>query len=281
MAGFQFERRTTMIKAILILIFSAACALQAFAENKVRVISYNILEGMKTDTTPGKQVFVGWVKKQDPDILALQECNKFKQKTLGELARSYGHPYAVIVKEKGYPTGLTSKYPITDVQRVTNNMTHGFIVARVKDFNIVVLHLNPHGYAKRRAEIDQILATIGAAPSQKRWIVMGDFNAVSPLDKNNYSDGQVLAEFQRAPTASTNLIDGKALDFEVQQRILDFGLKDAGKMMDSTHEITGKRIDFIYVSQDLAPKVTTARFLWDDFTAAYSDHRPILLELME
>ena len=270
-----------MIKALLVVILSAACALPAFAGNTIRVISYNILEGMKTDTTPGKQVFVGWVKKEDPDILALQECNKFKQKSLEELARAYGHPYAVIVKEKGYPTGLTSKYPITDIQRITNNMTHGFIVARVKDLNIVVLHLNPHSYAKRRAEIDQVLKTIAAAPSQKRWMVMGDFNAVSPLDKENYADGRVLAEFQRAPTASTNLIGGKALDFEVQQKVLDFGLKDAGKMMDSKHELPGKRIDFIYVTQDLAPKVKAARFLLDDFTEAYSDHRPILLELSE
>ena len=270
-----------MIKTILILILSAACAVTVSAQNKVRVISFNILEGMKTDTTPGKQVFVGWVKKQAPDILALQECNKFTQKTLEELARAYGHAYAVIVKEKGYPTGLTSKYPITGVQRITNNMTHGFIVAQVKDFNIVVLHLNPHSYVKRRAEMDQILATIAAVPSQKRWMVMGDFNAVSPLDKENYADGKVLAEFERASTASTNLIDGKALDFEVQQKILDFGLKDAGKMMDAGHEITGKRIDFIYVSQDLVPKVMTARFLVDDFTATYSDHRPVLLELTE
>ena len=142
-----------MIKALLILILTAACTLPTFAENKVRVISFNILEGMKTDTTPGKQVFVDWVKKQAPDILALQECNKFTQKSLEELARSYGHPYAVIVKEKGYPTGLTSKYPITDIQKITNNMTHGFILARVKDLNIVVLHLNPHSYMKRRAEM--------------------------------------------------------------------------------------------------------------------------------
>ena len=269
-----------MIRAFLILILSAACALPAFAE-KIRVISFNILEGMKTDTTPGKQVFVDWMKKQAPDILALQECNKFTQKTLEELALSYGHPYAVIVKEKGYPTGLTSKYPITDIQKITNNMTHGFILARVKDFNIVVLHLNPHSYEKRRAEMAQILGTIAVVPSQERWMVMGDFNAVSPLDKANYADGKVLEDFQRASTASTNLIKGKALDFVVQQKVLDFGLKDAGKMMDSRHEITGKRIDFIYVSKDLAPKVKTARFLVDDFTTAYSDHSPVLLELSE
>ncbi len=252
------------------------------AQEASRIISYNILEGMKTDTTPGKQEFAKWVKEKDPDILALQECNQLTEASLLEIARSYGHSNVVIVKRQGYPTGLTSKYPITNVRRITNNLTHGAIFARVKDLNIAVVHLNPHNYQTRRSEIGIILNEIAAAPSRKNWIVMGDFNSLSPLDKDNYADGK-LAEMLRERAVEhpnqKNLVEGKFLDFEVQQKVLDFGLKDAGKIMDTEHRMRGSRIDYIYVSADLMPRVSTAHFIYDPFTQKYSDHRPVLLEL--
>uniref|UniRef100_UPI002618045B endonuclease/exonuclease/phosphatase family protein n=1 Tax=Chitinophaga sp. TaxID=1869181 RepID=UPI002618045B len=116
-------KRNSSITVCLLLL----AALSAGAQDTLRVLSYNILEGMVKDTTKGKQVFVDWVKTHRPDVVALQECNAFTQKSLEELALSYGHPYAVIVKENGYPTGLTSRYPIADIKKINENMTHGFI----------------------------------------------------------------------------------------------------------------------------------------------------------
>ena len=69
----------------------------------MKIISYNIFIGMKTDTTAAKSKFSAWLKQNDPDILALQEVNKFTQSSLETLARSYDHPYAVLLKEPGYP----------------------------------------------------------------------------------------------------------------------------------------------------------------------------------
>ncbi|MEB3375287.1 hypothetical protein SFC43_25780 [Bacteroides sp. CR5/BHMF/2] len=40
------------------------------------------------------------MRNQNPDIVCLQEANKFTQKSLEALAASYGHPYAVLQKEK-------------------------------------------------------------------------------------------------------------------------------------------------------------------------------------
>ncbi len=153
---------------------------------------------MVKDTTRGKQVFVDWVKAQRPDIVALQECNGFTQKTLEELAASYGHPYAVIVKENGYPTGLTSRFPIAGIQKINENMTHGFIMAKVGKYNIVVLHLNPHQHKKRRAEIAQVLANIDLQADQKNRIIMGDFNSLSPLDRERIEKSDYLARQKAA-----------------------------------------------------------------------------------
>jgi exodeoxyribonuclease III len=276
----------TLYKNILLILLLLLMASNSttFAQNKFRVISYNILEGMKTDTTKGKQDFVKWVKSENPDILALQECNKFTQKSLEDLARGYGHTYAVLLREQGYPVGLTSKYPIVDVQKVIDNMHHGFIVAKIKDLNIIVLHLSPHKYWKRREEIDVILSTIAASAQKERWIIMGDFNSLSPLDKENYADGKYadrLKEAAKKYSFHENLVDGKYLDFEVQKRILEFGLHDTAKEKATGSEPRSNRIDYIYVSKDLMPQVTKAQFIRDDFTATHSDHVPVIMEFKD
>lgn len=267
----------------LLIIFICAGSKQLRAQEKMRIISYNIEEGMKADTSKGKKDFVGWIKSLDPDIMALEECNKFTQVSLEELAHSYGHPYAIIVKEKGYPTAITSKYPIVNVQKITDNMTHGFIVCKIKDLNVVVLHLNPHQYKKRREEIAEILSTIGTSPDKKKWLMMGDFNSISPLDKDKYADGKLLAymlQQKQKFSFHANLVDDKELDYQVQQQILDFGLKDTGKAFEavSKNPPTRGRIDYIYVSKDLLPKVTASHFIVDEFTAHHSDHKPMMME---
>jgi len=272
----------TLHKYIALILLFTGLHMGIQAQDRTRIISYNILEGMKTDTTKGKQDFVKWLKSENPDILALQECNKFTQKSLEELARSYGHPYAVLLREQGYPVALTSKFPIVNVDRVLDNMHHGFIVAKIKDLNIIVLHLSPHKYWKRREEIDVILNTIKASQQKEKWIIMGDFNSLSPLDKDNYADGKYaerLKDLAKKHSFHENLVDGKYLDFEVQKRILEFGLHDTAKEKATGNEPKANRIDYIYVSKDLLPSVAKARFIRDDFTATHSDHVPVIMEL--
>ena len=259
------------------------------AQQRMRVLSYNILEGMKTDTTVGKQHFVKWVKDQDPDIFAIQEANKFSPERLAALAKSYGHDFSVIVKVTGYPVALTSRYPITDIQTVNENMTHGFITAKIEGYNIVVLHLNPHDYEKRRQEMATILAKIKENKATKKLIVMGDFNANSPLDKANYADGQLLKRLKEAKIKNkkhNNLVDGAYIDFEVQGSVLDFGLIDILKHLAEIDSVNAKeiipvkhRIDYIYVSKDLRAKVTKGQFIKDEFTSKASDHLPLIIEL--
>lgn len=281
--------------ALLLLLSITFLGIGNASAQKLKVLSYNVLVGMQTDTTREKKAFVEWIKKQDPDILAFQEMNKFTQQSLEAMARKYGHTYAVLLREQGYPVALTSKAPIVNVRKVIDNMHHGFIVAETMNYNILVLHLSPHKYWKRREEMDVILQTIAAQPSQKKWIVMGDFNSLSPLDKENYTDGKLLECYQAAAKKHSfheNLVDGK-LDYAVQQKVLDFGLVDAvkeyeKKYISSTPTNYEKpvgsatnRIDYIYVSKDLKSKIRRAIILKDDFTRVRSDHFPVLLEIVD
>ena len=166
-------------------------------------------------------------------------------------------------------------------------------MAKIGKFNIVVLHLNPHKHKKRRAEIAQVLANIELQSDKKNWFMMGDFNSVSPLDrerleKSGYLDKQKAAMAKR-PTVLDNLANGTEIDYEVQQSILTAGFIDAGKLYDEKEKArTGKsiilsdsRIDYIYVSSDLKKKIIRCAFIYDPFTAVHSDHRPIITELKQ
>jgi exodeoxyribonuclease-3 len=268
------------MRNILFILTAVLLSTTALAQSTMKVLSYNILEGMVTDTTKGKKIFVEWIKDKNPDVVALQECNGFTQKTLEELAASYGHDYAVIVKENGYPVGITSRYPIINIQKVNENMTHGFITASINGYNFCVLHLNPHKYSKRRREIAQILQTL--ALQHKQWLVMGDFNSLSPLDSQRVAKSNFIIRQQEAALknpAISNLVDGQYVDYAVQQAILDADFTDAGYTYDKSLILSNTRIDYIYLSKNLVKKMLYCKFIYDDFTKKYSDHKPVILEL--
>lgn len=269
-------------RAVAICCFCLCAFAHAQQENKVKIICYNILEGMVTDTSPNKQVFAKWVEFQNPDILALQETNNFTQDKLEDLAHSYGHPYAILSKEPGYPPSLTAKKPILNAVKLVDNLWHACVIAEVDGYHIISLHLSPHQYVSRGLDIELILQTIRSKGDFKKWIIMGDFNSISPLDKDKYADGKYtdrMKEHEDKNPTHHNLVSGQ-LDYSVHQRILDFGFVDAIKQApDYSSKAYDRRIDFIYVSPDLKDKIQSAGFITDDFTKVYSDHKPIFVIL--
>lgn len=254
-------------------------------EKPMKIICYNIYRGMEKDTTPDKRYFVEWMKAQDADILAIQEAYKTTQKEVEDLAVRYGHPYAVLLKqrEKGTPVAITSKYPILHIEHVIESMHHGFIKAKINGYNIINLHLSPFRYEKRREEIEVILQTIKDCEACNKWIVMGDFNSVSPIDSLRYTDGKYVRNMQNLAKKYAyhdNLIDGDKIDYQVHRKILDAGLVDALHAYNPLLNIPrSARIDFIYLSPDLKETITFGEIKVDDFTQKYSDHYPLMIEI--
>lgn len=283
------------MKKILLLNLLCLCLFSLLAQQKTfKVITYNIYEGMTLDTTTNKDLFVDWVKKQNPDILALQEVNKFTQLTLETMARRYNHPYAVLLKEKGFPVALTSKYPIVNVQKVLDNMHHGFIRADIAGYNVVVIHLSPHKYRKRHEEIEVILQTASLQHNKNKTIIMGDFNSISISDGDYYANGKILQKYVdmgKIYVYHDNLVDGK-LDFGVHEKIVNQGYIDVFKLKNPTYDFTrptlktadegrnaSSRIDFIYASKKMKSVVKESAIIKDAFTNYYSDHYPVMMVL--
>lgn len=264
----------------------------------MKIISYNILEGMAADPTPDKRNFIEWVRIQNADIMALQEANRFTQESLDRLAQAYGHPYALLSKETGYPVAITSRYPIEHPQIVLEPMTHGCLLAEVAGYHIVVLHLDPFSYRKRQKELSLVLNIIEKGKcfsGEENWILTGDFNSFSPTDQTAYTDNRYRDRILEQPPENPhrNNLNAGEIDYSIHRRLLDKGYIDAlkTKYPDFIHTYPTRRFytpkeepvwiryDYIYLSADLQEKIITVDPIRDPFTEYYSDHYPIKLIL--
>lgn len=294
----MFRKRQLSNLSFIVLLLIATLYSSKIQAKTIKVLDYNIYKGMSQDSTLKKDEFVEWMKQLSPDIVGLEEMNYFTQSELDNFASRYGHPYSVLLKEKGYPVALTSRYPVVNVHRVTDNMQHGFIMAQILDYHIIVTHLSPHSWEKRGQEIDLILATIQATAPKGKWIILGDFNSYSPVDAQAYTDGLLkkrTKQLEQKYKSHKNLRNGE-LDYSVIQKVLDFGLVDALKtkhasfnssvptkvLEHATLEVNPPfRIDYIFVSPSMKRKIKSCEILKNPFTDLHSDHYPVVMELSE
>ena len=162
-----------MKRYLFLLLAATVLACGCSHETKhVRLIYWNIQNGMWDGQNDNYDRFVNWVKEKDPDICVwaeaqsifytdTDECMKEEEMYLvkhwDELAARYGHKYVYIGGYRDdYPQAITSKYPIENVDRIIGNeadsvVRHGCGWAKVqiagKEVNIVTLHLAPHKWA--------------------------------------------------------------------------------------------------------------------------------------
>jgi exodeoxyribonuclease-3 len=265
------------------------------ASRNLRIITYNVWYGF-SKVPERKKTWIAWMNEQHPDIVALQELNGYTDQKLAEDAKSYGHSYSALLKEEGFPTGITSRFPIEDIQRIREGFHHGLMRVRIQDIYIYVIHLHPSNWETRKAEINQIIQNIKELPPDSKVILAGDFNTFSPLDSVYYVHARLEPFFNDRDLVykEKNLNNGK-LEYSVIQEVLDFGLIDLeASMRDSSYNFHGsfptliekegedgdqRRLDYIFASKNLANKVTRASIITTDTTFVLSDHLPVLVDL--
>lgn len=235
-------------------------------DTAVRLLTYNVLTGFQKDPQQAAR-FVEWVKDQHFDVIAFQELSSFTQDTLERLARRYGHAYAVLHKGNGSPIGLTSRYPLTQVEKISDTMHHGCIYTRTAGFHLFVTHLSPFSYEKCVAEMKGILAKAAAIPSTEKILVLGDFNSFSPEDSASYPQKR---------------------RYGVVQSLLDNGFSDAYRQLHHQFEYSfpttayahkvksPTRIDYVFANKTALSYLTSAAILKDSTTARLSDHYPLM-----
>ncbi len=297
----KFHRQLyfTFEKIFFSLLFFLMLNAKADAQKPFTLLNYNVYEGFQKDSLQ-KVKFKDWVKQFNPDVVTFQELNGFTYTSLEELGRSYGHPYVVLQKDWGYPVGMTSKYPITDIEKRSDDFTFGYIYARIMDYNIFLIHLNPFQYPKRYIQINSVLAQAARIPNKEKIIILGDLNSLSPVDSSIYDVPDRLknaAKFEKVRNGMYDdnyILNNGRFDYSVIGSLYNAGYYDAfqlkNKEFDHTYSTEkysfregafGKkiRIDYIWLNKTLSKKCISLNIIKDEVTESLSDHYPLIIEL--
>ncbi len=265
---------------------------------KVRIVSYNIFNGFDWGKDNERQKrFIDWIIDKDPEVLALQELCGFTEATLLKVAEKWGHQYAAIVKEEGYPVGITSKKPISVKAKLVEGYGHGLLHVETFGFDFLVTHLNPSDTRKRHDEAGQILDYI-RKNNLDNFLLMGDMNAHSPMDADYMEAHATSLLMKYGGKSSTNLMDG-SFDYSIISGFLAYPMFDVCRkyvpadkrttfptpilMNVSSHKAVrskvGERIDFIFVPSKVFSKVVDAFIFNEGNTDYLSDHYPVAVDL--
>jgi endonuclease/exonuclease/phosphatase family metal-dependent hydrolase len=211
-------------------------------------------------------------------------------------AASWGHQYSVLLKQDGFPTGITSRYPMEDVQRTIEGFHHGLIRARIRGIYFYNVHLHPSNWQFRIEEVKLILADIRNLPSDANIIIAGDFNTFSPYDSSYYSHHQLEPFFAKRDRENDerNLKEGR-LDYTPLQMLNNAGFSDLEYMMRGDRYVfTGsfptsiekpgehgevRRLDYVFANAGLLDYVHRASIIANDTTQFLSDHLPVIVDL--
>lgn len=290
------------------ILFLFCCGHLQAQSQELKVITYNIWNGFDYGKdTKRENAMVDWLREQDADVIGFQELNAFTPEKLAQLANQWGHPYSLLLKEEGYPIGITSKTPLELKSRMLGGFWHGMLHAKTRDIDFVVVHLSPQDWKFRRSEAEIIstyIENVLVKNQQEKFIVLGDFNAHSPFDVNfDVMNSETLKENQKADSlrfaekgnaAFQTLRDG-AFDYSVISRFLSLPLIDVvqlhidedlktsfptplvtGDMSPVQREKYQQRIDYILVSPYFESRCTHAEVINTGIPDGLSDHYPVM-----
>ncbi|WP_019026087.1 endonuclease/exonuclease/phosphatase family protein [Colwellia piezophila] len=301
---YSLSRLTRQLYIVLmLLIISLTGTAQAIT---LKVMSYNVLYGFNH----GKQLAAGseWIASQQPDFLALQEMKGFSSERLSEVAKRWGHKHSYFYQRKpGLPLAFTSRLPISQIEHLDKRIKRGFLHLESGGINFIVVHMTSQKLTARQAETAYISGIIKQLITDgKKLIVLGDFNAMSPLDVKRIVSLQPLLKEMRDSVKKRRNLNNNQFDTSILQSYYDLGLHDSSyhqlRGTDKAHKLMGtfptlvakkstdrqvqkqrlQRIDYILSSPNLANKIFAADIVnWHDakILDQISDHYPVVMVL--
>ncbi|HCV97660.1 MAG TPA: hypothetical protein DGJ56_00015, partial [Verrucomicrobiales bacterium] len=209
---------------------------------------------------------------------------------LADDAKAWGHPHSVMLKEKGFPTGITSSQPITAVKRTIEGYHHGLLRCQTHGIHVYAIHLHPGNWEIRIREIDLLLKDIATLPRDAKVALAGDFNTFSLHDKPVYDRSEDMIPFFKrldVRTKGKNLRNGQ-LDYRHLKRIEDAGFVDLintkrkafigtfpTPLREGEDMGPDRRLDFVFANPSLAATCQAAACIVNKTTGLLSDHQPV------
>ena len=270
----------------------------------LRLLYWNIQNGMWDGQNDNYDRFVNWVKEQDPDICvwceaqsiwltdsdqAMPKEDRYLVENWGELAARYGHKYWGIGGHRdNYPQVITSKYPISYVSKIVGEepdlvVTHGAGWATVevngKKVNIVTLHTWPQAYAYRAEDREASKAEQGGdkyRAMEMKYICEHTIGTV-PEAKDQY--WMMMGDFNARSRVDNDKYgyaddDPKLLVHDyirANTPYIDVIKEKYPNEFKPSTGGKGSRIDFVYCTKPLYDRITYADIIWDEYTTPIRD----------
>ena len=256
-------------------------------KNLIRIAHYNILSGGKDRLNKIIKV-IGSI---NPDICGLLEAVGWENNidTYKKKFKSKGYKYFYLAKANSkYNIAIISKIQIK-VEEVKRGIRHVIVKVMIKEGHlknteIYYVHLSPYSEDERISEIKILFKKISKS---KNVILMGDFNALSFLDKNNSK--KLLSKFKKKNITKYGT---KNLRFDVISEIYKnnfidtfnflknkFDYSTPTKCNTDTNHAEKIRIDYAFVNKNLLTKIKTCKIFKNIITETASDHYPLYIEI--
>lgn len=269
----------------------------------LRVLYWNIQNGMWADQENNYDNFVSWVKEMNPDICVwceastiyysgtadvMPEEDRYLPANWSSLAARYGHPFSIVAAQRDeYPQVVTSRFPLQHVAALCGNgsdtlVVHGagWIKAKTGDreMNFVTVHLKPFLYGYDVPKADR-------AESAARF--EGEYFRIAEMD---YIFDHTIRT-RPAPDNENWFMMG---DFNSRSRVDNYQYgwsEDSKRFMVHDHiaakspyrdlvaekfpgefqktDGSGNRIDFVYVTPQLLDAISGVKVIHDGWAAHY------------
>ncbi|WP_446213389.1 endonuclease/exonuclease/phosphatase family protein [Micromonospora sp. IBSANI012] len=263
----------------------------------LRVMTWNIRTGGRDRTGPDRRdLVVGVVTAQRPDVLALQELRGFDRGGLLDdvagrvgmrphLARAcFGQPVAVLVRPP---------LRVLAAGRVRRPFHHAAAWVRVDTgqgpLTVFSTHLNPYSGGRRRMEADWLAAAVRRTGGPLA-LLAGDLNTLEPTAQHTDRLAGLPMHYRRRHLRR----DGRTVDTRAVTRLLHAGLVDlwparaagapeaAGFTVPTRHggaEFAGMRLDYLLGTAPVAALTREVRVVRGGDADRASDHYPVVAEL--
>ncbi len=279
---------------------------QEMTRGNLRVLYWNIQNGMWSDQANNYDNFVAWVKRYDPDVCvwcesatiytnntnkSAPESERFLPAGWSELAKRYGHNYSALGGWRdNYPQEITSKYPISTLLKITDTdeeskpVAHGAAIQQIeingRKLNVVTLHMWPQSYAYGVKSADREASTAANGGDYYREFEMKYIlsHTVNASDYASQTDWLMMGDFN-----SKNFTDDWAYNLGASSpaylcqnaikgnsNMVDIiGTRYPGYLVSSTSG--NSRIDYMYASPSMYAKVKNAITVIDAYTIPVTD----------
>ena len=297
------------MRRYLTFILTAAFAAVVFSgcskseDHTLRLLHWNIQNGMWDGQSDNYDRFVEFVKSKDPDVCVwceaqsiwktdskerMDEEDRYLVQNWGELAERYGHKYWGIGGYRdNFPQVITSKYPITYVKKITGSddliVSHGAGWATIevngKTVNIVTLHTWPQAYAFDAEDREASKAEQGGDKYRAKEIQFICENTIATVEGAENQLWMMMGDFNSRSRVDNDFYnyaedDPKFLVHDYVRNNTPYIDVIKEKYPDQFKPTIGRkngRIDYVYCTKPMYDRIIFADVIWDDYTTPVRD----------